>query len=309
MTGHTAPRNPDFPPDSVTTLPHAERGDEIRRRFDASSYSGPTPADRERDHVIGHLLDQVETAEGRNQRALEFLRDGRLGPVTALLPHSLDAAVIRILEGGEPPPSPAPVRVSYLTGVSAEEIERAKQAVTASVAEVMAERQAAGEGPAASPEAVAVLCYVKEPWNRDEHQHRTAYFTTRNLADQWGDDWNDAPYDCNAGTPYLWDPEHDGVQRGLGRWSVFEVGFTGPFDTPAGIAFNTPFSVQDVNRGIVAWLWCDDPADERRVPEQIVVRAGVALDQFRELVVRAGGTAEESVELKHWREQEAVRDV
>lgn len=154
----------------------------------------------------------------------------------------------------------------------------------------------------------AVLCYVKGPWHGDEHAGRTAYFTTRALADQWGDDWNDAPYDCNAGTPYLWDPWHDGSQRALQRWTVFEVEFTGPFDTPAGVAFNTPFSVQDVNSGIVAWLWADDPKDERRVPARIVVPAGANFAAFREAVGRAGGTVGEPVELRHWREQETDDD-
>ena len=38
----------------------------------------------------------------------------------------------------------------------------------------------------------SVLCYVDAPW---------AYFTTRRLSEQWGDDWDDAPYEHNAGTP------------------------------------------------------------------------------------------------------------
>lgn len=154
----------------------------------------------------------------------------------------------------------------------------------------------------------AVLCYVKEPWNGDEHAGRTAYFTTRAPADQWGDDWNDAPYDCNAGTPYTWDPEYDGAKRGLPRWTVFEVKFTGPFDTPATVAFNTPFSVQDVNSGIVAWLWADDPKGDPHWDAPIVVPAGASFAAFSEAVGRAGGTVAEPVELRHWREEETDDD-
>ena len=44
----------------------------------------------------------------------------------------------------------------------------------------------------------AQLCLVKLPW---------AWFTTCQLDRQWGDDWNDAPYDCNAGYPYAWQPQ------------------------------------------------------------------------------------------------------
>ena len=39
------------------------------------------------------------------------------------------------------------------------------------------------------------LCYIDGAW---------AYFTTQALADVIGDDWNDAPYECNAGAPYEW---------------------------------------------------------------------------------------------------------
>ena len=39
-----------------------------------------------------------------------------------------------------------------------------------------------------------VLCYID--------QMGRAYFTTQALSKQWGDDWNDAPYEHNAETPY-----------------------------------------------------------------------------------------------------------
>ena len=39
------------------------------------------------------------------------------------------------------------------------------------------------------------LCYVNGPF---------AYFTTKEVSEQWGDDWNDAPYEHNAGKPYEW---------------------------------------------------------------------------------------------------------
>ncbi|OGN14800.1 MAG: hypothetical protein A3J47_00270 [Candidatus Yanofskybacteria bacterium RIFCSPHIGHO2_02_FULL_43_22] len=38
-----------------------------------------------------------------------------------------------------------------------------------------------------------VLCFV---------EGNTAYFTTQELSKQWGDDWNDAPYEHNAERPY-----------------------------------------------------------------------------------------------------------
>ncbi len=32
-----------------------------------------------------------------------------------------------------------------------------------------------------------------------------AWFTTQDVTKQWGDDWDDAPYEHNAGPPYEWD--------------------------------------------------------------------------------------------------------
>lgn len=139
-----------------------------------------------------------------------------------------------------------------------------------------------------------VLCYVHEPWTSTE-VNRVAYFTTQPLAEQWGDDWNDAPYDCNAGRPYTWRRERyakqpDGTYgwepNPQPSWRVFEVEFTGPFETPAGIAFNTPYCVQDINEGKIPWLWTNSADDAPTV----VINAGVTFTRFRALVRRAGGT-------------------
>ena len=37
------------------------------------------------------------------------------------------------------------------------------------------------------------LCYVS---------NGVLYFTNKELSEQWGDDWNDHPYEHNAGEPY-----------------------------------------------------------------------------------------------------------
>lgn len=95
------------------------------------------------------VVERCEQAERRNRRAIEFLRDGPFGRLTALMPQSLDAAVIRILEGGEaypaPTQAPAPPHVHYMAGVSDEEIRWAKRKVTEAVAELMNERLAERE--------------------------------------------------------------------------------------------------------------------------------------------------------------------
>jgi hypothetical protein len=140
----------------------------------------------------------------------------------------------------------------------------------------------------------AVLCYVFEPWTSTQ-VNRVAYFTTQPLAEAWGDDWNDSPYDCNAGRPYTWrrtryakqpDATYKTEPNPQPPWREFEAEFTGPFDTPAVLAFNTPYCVQDINDGKIPWLWTDS---DGRGPS-VVVNAGVSFTRFRTLVRRAGGT-------------------
>lgn len=110
-----------------------------------------------------------------------------------------------------------------------------------------------------------VLCYV------DGH---TAYFTTQALEKQWGDDWNDAPYEHNAGTPY--GPHKEGE-----HWLIEPVIFSGDFHTPDYAVMNSRYSVEDINKGAVAWLY--------NAANGIAIYAGTPLTKFRELVKRAGG--------------------
>lgn len=76
--------------------------------------------------------------------------------------------------------------------------------------------------------------------------------------DYWGDDFDDAPYDCNAGTVYV-----------RYRKGYKDISF--PFDwdvcEPADGDFNTRWSKQDMIKGLVPCIvaapcdedrWCDD---------------------------------------------------
>jgi hypothetical protein len=87
------------------------------------------------------------------------------------------------------------------------------------------------------------LCYVDDCW---------AYFTTQELSKQIGDDWDDAPYEHNAGSPY--EPYRDGE-----TWQILKVAFDGAFTLPCDGYTNTPWSVTQINDGIVPWLipWQD----------------------------------------------------
>lgn len=77
------------------------------------------------------------------------------------------------------------------------------------------------------------LCFVEED---------TAFFTNH-FEDQWGDDWDDAPYEHNAGVPY--------TRAGN---EIYVIKFTGCFETPGGSYYNSPYSVLDINAKKVPWL-------------------------------------------------------
>lgn len=157
-----------------------------------------------------------------------------------------------------------------------------------------------------------VLCYISKPW---------AYFTTQKLEDQWGDDWDDAPYEHNAGEPYGpcwhnhpsarfdpngkrgWKPgtetplevgelcrcnscKRGWNEDGTPKWELIKVAYDGDFETPCDNHANSPYSVERINAGAIPWLvtssWTGKPI--------ITIPAGTPLDQFIELVRKAGGT-------------------
>ena len=78
------------------------------------------------------------------------------------------------------------------------------------------------------------LCYIESG---------VAYFT--NNKDQWGDDWNDSPYECNAGVPY----EEEGFE-------LLRVGFysNNIYSEPCSYFYNNNFTVEKINKKFVPWL-------------------------------------------------------
>ena len=70
------------------------------------------------------------------------------------------------------------------------------------------------------------------------------YFTS-DMASQWGDDWDDSPYEHNAGPPY-----EDGR-------TIRKIKFRGHFIEPCSFYLNSPYSVQDINNGAVPWAYTD----------------------------------------------------
>src|SRR3989344_260650 len=134
------------------------------------------------------------------------------------------------------------------------------------------------------------LCLVKDHW---------AYFTTQQLKQQTGDDWNDAPYAGNAGEPYdpCWHNGPGGRAKypsgcncsicakewnadGTPKWRVIKVAWDGPFTTPADCEHGN-VSVDYINMHLLPWLYNDEG--------RLDIMAGVTLDDFRKQVVAAGG--------------------
>lgn len=121
----------------------------------------------------------------------------------------------------------------------------------------------------------AVLCYV---------EGNIAFFTTQQLDQQWGDDWNDAPYEHNAGTPYAFS-EYD-AKQGKTPWQIYRVFFDAHLNTPADLAYsgNSRYSVLDINRYAAAWL-----VSESWVENRVIIQAGTSLGDFIGMIHKSGG--------------------
>lgn len=141
-----------------------------------------------------------------------------------------------------------------------------------------------------------VLCYVDGPW---------AFFTTQPLAKQWGDDWNDAPYEHNAGDPYTFG-EHD-RKNGKAPWEIIKIAWEADLEAPCGDHRNGPWSVEQINAGAVAWLrsWHWEAGNK------VVIPAGTTMEDFVRLVESAGGKvylANATVEARREKASESTTD-
>lgn len=104
-----------------------------------------------------------------------------------------------------------------------------------------------------------------------------AYFTPIPLDEQWGDDWDDYPYEYNAEPPYdsLYEEKDE-----RGKWKEYEI-IKVPFFFEIYKVYlpndwvneNSPFSVRDINAGAVAWVYY--PGKERKTNKgSICIYAG-----------------------------------
>jgi hypothetical protein len=129
------------------------------------------------------------------------------------------------------------------------------------------------------------LCYI---------ENNFAYFTTQELDKQTGDDWNDAPYEHNAGTPY--EPRifyyADGRREkdltewnedGTPKFEIYKVAYDYcGAETPAQIAgSNSRYSVDMINAKLIPWL--------TKYPNKALF-AGASVEEFTEFVESCNGT-------------------
>jgi len=129
------------------------------------------------------------------------------------------------------------------------------------------------------------LCYI---------ENNFAYFTTQELDKQTGDDWNDAPYEHNAGTPY--EPRifyyADGRREkdltewnedGTPKFEIYKVAYDYcGAETPAQIAgSNSRYSVDMINAKLIPWL--------TKYPNKALF-AGASVEEFITFIEDCGGT-------------------
>jgi hypothetical protein len=118
------------------------------------------------------------------------------------------------------------------------------------------------------------LCYVDYPW---------AYFTSGHLSEQWGDDWNDAPYEHNAGDPYEYREHHK--EQGLEPWEIIKIAYDGDVETPGDLELNSGYSVEMINSGAAAWLTTGRYGGTKTA----ALHAGASIEQFAAFIEAHGG--------------------
>jgi hypothetical protein len=121
-----------------------------------------------------------------------------------------------------------------------------------------------------------VLCYITGS---------SAFFTTQDLEKQWGDDWNDAPYEHNAGDPYEW-REMLSVDDTEPRYEIIEIHWSADLLTPDYNELNSRYSVEAINRREMPWL--RSPSWSLTEPP-LKIWAGTPLADFKAAIRSVGG--------------------
>lgn len=129
------------------------------------------------------------------------------------------------------------------------------------------------------------LCYIDECNYGDL---RIAFFTTAMLEDQWGDDWNDKPWEHNAGRPYHW-----ADYRKMPPYRITQIAFELdgwhlPLSSEDGYRPHLWYSVEEINRKDVPWLE-QDAWTVKEGYDPFKIWAGCNLESFIAIVQRHQG--------------------
>lgn len=117
------------------------------------------------------------------------------------------------------------------------------------------------------------LCFVKRNF---------AWFTSCPVSFQWGDDWDESPYEYNAGEPYAHHETKDGKKQ---DHTVVKVYWEAPYVTPDALDEKSKWSVKSINRGNIAWLSSSSWSDQELSP----IHSGTSLEDFIKHIQSAGG--------------------
>jgi hypothetical protein len=105
-----------------------------------------------------------------------------------------------------------------------------------------------------------------------------AYFTPISLDKQWGDDWDDAPYQHNSGLPYdyTYNENKERVEVEILKLYFRIDEREGVYvNFPNDSLFNSNYCVQDINRCVAPWIYLTGKDDK-----YVVVHAGINPKQF-----------------------------
>ena len=113
------------------------------------------------------------------------------------------------------------------------------------------------------------LCYI----DPDEPK---AYFTS-NWEHQWGDDWDDRPYEHNAGLPY--ESYYDGDKEIPISIKTVYFDLNWGWEMPCSNVDNSRYSVKDINNHRVPWISKDGH----------YIFAGISYTNFIKQIEELGG--------------------
>ena len=109
-------------------------------------------------------------------------------------------------------------------------------------------------------------CYYPNPEYVPGKYTHYAYFTPRDLKDQWGDDWDDTPYEHGEKIPY-----DDGMV-------IIQIPFYLPDSSrlPCTGYDNSHYSVEEINMRAVAWIFDKEKG--------FSIQAGISPQEFIDLI-------------------------